>query len=102
MKLTGNDHDLNFKYKYEGSAGKGVDVYVIGTFLSPAIRRTTAHCIQQTRVSTSSIPLSKDVPRGGRPSADTRTRTEMVTGHTALEPLFLSHTVLPNAPTSSL
>jgi len=31
VKLTGNDHDLNFKYKYESSAGKGVNVYVIDT-----------------------------------------------------------------------
>ena len=35
MKLTGSDHDLTFKYKYESSAGKGVNVYVIGIFFSP-------------------------------------------------------------------
>jgi len=37
VKLTGNDYDLNFKYKYDNSAGGGVNVYIIGIFLSLTI-----------------------------------------------------------------
>ena len=102
MKLTGSDHDLNFKYKYESSAGHGVNVYVIGMFLSLMIERISVNRIQQTLVSSSSTPPSKDVPRGGRPLARTRTRTEMGTELTVLEPLFLALTVLLKPPTSSL
>jgi len=36
VKLTGSDRDLNYKYKYDSSAGKGIDVYVIGMFPSLA------------------------------------------------------------------
>ena len=36
-KLTGDDHGLNFTYKYDSTAGKGVTVYIIGRFLSLAI-----------------------------------------------------------------
>jgi len=36
-KLTGNDLDLKFTYKYDSSAGKGVNVYLLGMFLSIAI-----------------------------------------------------------------
>ena len=33
-KLTGNDRELNFTYKYDSTAGKGVTVYIIGRFPS--------------------------------------------------------------------
>jgi len=36
-KLTGNDLDLKSKYKFYSSAGKGVNVYVIGISLSLTI-----------------------------------------------------------------
>ena len=33
--MTGNDHDLNFTYKYVSSAGRGVNVYIIGIVFPP-------------------------------------------------------------------
>ena len=36
-KLTGSEKDFTFKYKYDSSAGHGIDVYVIGMFLSLTI-----------------------------------------------------------------
>jgi len=100
--LIGNDHDLTFTYKYDSTAGGGADVYIIGMFLPLVIQPTNHYRIQQTLVSTSNILPSRDVPSGGRPLADTRTRMEMVTGLTVLEPLFLGHTVWPKPPKSSL
>jgi len=38
--LIGNDHDLNFQYRYDSTAGDGADVYVIGMFLSLMIQPT--------------------------------------------------------------
>jgi len=35
--LAGNDQDLGFKYRYDSTAGKGVTVYIIGTFPSLTI-----------------------------------------------------------------
>jgi len=35
--LTGSDLGLDFKYKYDRTAGKGATVYVLGMFLSHAI-----------------------------------------------------------------
>jgi len=94
-KLTGSDLDLCYTYKYDSTAGAGAVVYVIGVFLSLTIQRTTTYCTQQTPASTPITPLSEGEPRGGRPLADTRTRTETAMGLTVLEPPFLNHTVLP-------
>jgi len=93
VKLTGNDHDLNFKYSYVDTAGRGVNVYVIGIFFSLTISPASTHRTQQILVSISNTLPLRDVPPGGRPLARTRTRTDMATGLTAPVPLFLGRMV---------
>ena len=36
-KLTGDPHSLTFKYKFDDIAGSGVNIYVLGMFLSLTI-----------------------------------------------------------------